>query len=223
MTVPREGYDDTFFIPGCDPSYVDEAIADAVAQGLLWMTNGPASILGEPVPAGILSSSAKLRPPPAPIAVDELMPSSIPGAWSEEKTNALAIATALSGLRGLALPWSSVQTVIESAIQTRWLELSKESAEWPTDLVGAQHVVLQAPTTDSIRELGGKPYEQLPLGMLVAEAPLEANGIQDLADQIPGITQAAVGSELKFNVRIELGGDAAPDPGVVREDQRTTI
>ena len=50
VTVPREGYDDTFFIPGCDPSYVDEAIADAVAQGLLWMTNGPASILGEPVP-----------------------------------------------------------------------------------------------------------------------------------------------------------------------------
>ena len=64
MTVPREGYDDTFSIPGCDPSYVDEAIADAVAQGLLWMTNGPASILGEPVPAGVLSPSAKLRPPP---------------------------------------------------------------------------------------------------------------------------------------------------------------
>ena len=217
VTVPREGYDDTFFIPGCDPSHVDEAIADAVAQGLLWMTNGPASILGEPVPAGILSPSAKLRPPPDPIAVDELMPSSIPDAWSEEKANALAIATALSNMRGLDLPWSSVQTVIESAIQTRWLELSKESAEWPTDLVGAQHVILQAPTTDSIRDPDGKPYVQLPLGMLVAEAPLEANGIQDLADQIPGITQAAVGSKLKFNVRIELGGETAPDPAAVEK------
>ena len=31
------------------------------------------------------------------------------------------------------------------------------------------------------------------------------------------MAQAAVGSELKFNVRIELGGDAAPDPAVVEE------
>ena len=217
MTVPREGYDDTFFIPGCDPSYVDEAIADAVAQGLLWMTNGPASILGEPVPPGVLSPSAKLRPPPDPISVDELMPTSIPEAWAEEKTNALAIATALSNMRGVALPWSSVQSAIESAVRARWLELSKESAEWPTDLAGAQHVVLQAPTTDSIRKPSGKPYVQLPLGLLVAEAPLEANGIQDLADQIPEIAQAAVGSELKFNVRIELGGDTAPDPAVVEK------
>ena len=217
VTVPREGYEDTFFIPGCDPSYVDGAIADAVAQGLLWMTNGPASILGEPVPAGVLSPSAKLRPPPAPITVDELMPSSIPDAWSEEKTNALAIATALSSLRGVALPWSSVRTVVDSAIQTRWIELSKESAEWPTDLAGAQHVILQVPMADGIRELGGKSYEQLPLGMLVAEAPLEANGIQDLADQIPEIAQAAVGSELKFNVRVELGGDTTPDPEVVEK------
>ena len=217
VAVPREGYEDTFFIPGCDPSYVDAAIADAVAQGLLWMTNGPASILGEPVPPGVLSPSAKLRPPPDPIAVDELMPSSIPDAWSEGKTNALAIATALSSLRGVALPWSSVQTVIDSAIRTRWLELSKESAEWPTDLAGAQHVILQVPTTDGVREHGGRPYEQLPLGMLIAEAPLEANGIQDLADQIPEIAQAAVGSQLKFNIRIELGGEAAPDPEVVEK------
>ena len=86
---------------------------------------------------------------------------------------------------GVALPWSSVQTVIESAIRTRWLELSKESAEWPTDFARAQHVVLQAPTAGGTRELGDKPYEEPPLGMLVAEAPLEANGIQDLADQIP--------------------------------------
>ena len=105
VTVPMEGYDDTFAIPGCNSSHVDEAIADAVAQGLLWMTNGPASILGEPVPPGVLGPFAKLRPPPDPIALDELMPSSIPGAWSEEKANALAIATALSTMRGVTLPW----------------------------------------------------------------------------------------------------------------------
>ena len=215
VTVPREGYDDTFFIPGCNPSHVDEAITDAVAQGLLWMINGPASILGEPVPPGVLSPSAKLRPPPDPIAVDELMTSSIPGAWSEKKANALAIASALSTMRGVTLPWSSVQTAIDSALRTRWLELSGDSAAWPSDLAGAQYVVLQAPTTDKIRDPKGNRDAQRPMGMLVAEASLEANGIQDLADQIPDIAQAAVGSALNFNVRIELGGDTTPDPAVV--------
>ncbi len=218
VAVPREGYDDTFFIPGCDPSYVDEAIADAVAQGLLWMTNGPASILGEPVPPGVLSPSAKLRPPPVPIAVDELMPSSIPEAWSEGKTNALAIATALSNARGVALPWTSVQDAIESAVRASWLEFSEDSAEWPTDLAGARHVVLQVPKTipptQRVIDPEGEGYSPR---MLEAEASLQANGIQDLADQIPGITQAAVGSELKFNVRVELGGDTAPDPAVVEK------
>ena len=215
VTVPREGYDDTFFIPGCDSLHVDEAIADAVEQGLLWMTNGPASILGEPVPPGILSPPAKLRPPPDPIAVDELMPSSIPEAWSEEKTNALAIATALSTKRGVTLPWFSVQTAVESAIRTRWLELSNDSAPWPSNLAGAQHVVLQAPTPGMIRDSKGSRYTQRPMGMFVAEGSLEAHGIQDLADHIPEIAQAAAGSALSFNIRIELGDDTAPDQSVV--------
>ena len=133
MTVPREGYDDTFFNPsGVILRTSMRPLQTLWTQGLLWMTNGPASILGEPIPLGVLSSSARLRPPPDPISVDELMPSSIPEAWSEEKTNALAVATALSAKRGVTLPWSSVQTAIESAIRTRWLEASSEGASWPT-------------------------------------------------------------------------------------------
>ena len=45
-----EGYDDIIPIPGCYLPQVDEAILQAVAQGLIWMTNGPASILGETDP-----------------------------------------------------------------------------------------------------------------------------------------------------------------------------
>ena len=53
--------------------------------------------------------------------------------------------------------------------------------------------------------------------MLTAEAVLEANGIQDLADQIPALAKAAVGNDLKFNLRIEFGGEIAPDPEAVEE------
>ena len=64
VTVPREGYEDTVFIPKCEARDVENAIAEAVQQGFVWLINGPASILGEPVPDGVLSPSATLHPPP---------------------------------------------------------------------------------------------------------------------------------------------------------------
>ena len=64
----------------------------------------------------------------------------------------------------------------------------------------------------------GRPYGSgdKPKGEFRAEAVLEANGIQDLADQIPDIAKAAVGNELKFKVRIDFGGENSPDPEAVK-------
>ena len=56
----------------------------------------------------------------------------------------------------------------------------------------------------------GRSQALKPQGLLIAEAVLEANGIQDLADQIANITKAAIGNDLKFNVRVEFGGETAP-------------
>jgi len=212
VSVPREGYEEILTIPKCEPAEVEAAIAQAIEQGLVWLTSGPASILKEPVPAGVLSAAAILRPPPERIAVDELMAKSLPDAWKDSKTNALALATALSTKRGVNLPWSTVQAAIEDGIRARWIELSNDSAAWPCDLAGAQQVILQVPST--VREELPVPKPQ---GRLMAEDVLEANGIQDLADQIPSIAKAAVGNALKFNVRIEFGGETAPDPAAVEE------
>ena len=212
VSVPREGYEEMLSIPKCEPADVETAISQAVEQGLVWLTSGPASILKEPVPAGVLSAAAILRPPPERIDVDELMAKSIPDAWKDSKTNALAIATALSTKRGVNLPWPTVQTALEDGIRARWIELSNDSAAWPCDLAGAQQVILQVPST--VRE---EPSEPKPQGLLMAEDVLEANGIQDLADQIPDITKAAVGNTLKFNIRMEFGGETTPDPGAVEK------
>ena len=183
----------------------------------MWLTSGPASILKEPVPAGVLSASAILRPPPERIDVAELMTDSIPNAWKDGKANALAIATALSTRRGLTLPWSTVKAAIDDGIRARWIELSDSNITWPCDINGAQHVVLQIPQNQKIREDEKGPYQTKPGGMLTAEAALEANGIQDLADQIPDIAKAAVGNSLKFNVRIEFSGETTPDPEQVQK------
>ena len=217
ITVPMDGYEDTLYIPGCDSSQVDESISEAVSQGLLWMINGPASILGEPVPPGVLSPSARLRRPPDSIEVSELTATSISEAWQDGKTNALAIATNLSTKRGLTLPWTTVKSAIDNAIRARWLVLSKESAAWPSDLAGAQHVVLQTAEVQAGGVAEGPGYSARPQGVLTAEADLEANGIQDLAEQIPELLAAAVGSNLKFSVRIELGGETVPNEESVEQ------
>ena len=208
VSIPKEGYEEALTIPKCEPAEVDAAVFQAVEQGTLWLTSGPASLLNETVPPGVLSASASLRPPPAPISVQEFMEAEIPGAWKDRKTNALALATALSNKREANLPWHTVKTAISGAIQANWLKLSEESGDWPCEFAGAQNVLLEIP-----QEIHDPP--PYPPDILVAEAALEAHGIQDLADQIPDITTAAVGTGLKFNIRIEFGGETPPDPEAV--------
>lgn len=209
VQVPMEGYEDMFFIPACEPDQVTEAISQAVAQGLIWMTNGPASILGEPIPAGVLAPSAELRPPPEPIEVGELMAEEIPDAWKDGKSNALAIMTAISARRGVNLPWSAVRSAIGEGIRAQWLELAEGSAPLDTDLSGAQGVLLQTPTAKPgvVRD-GTDDYRE---GVLAAEATLEGHGIQDLAELMPEILEAAAGDPIVFKVRIEFGGEKEPD------------
>ena len=213
VTVPIERYDDIIPIPACDASQVDAAISQAVAQGLIWLTNAPASILGEPIPAGILAPSAVLRPPPEPIAVSELMAQEIPDAWKDDKTNALAILTSLSHKRGVNLPWSTARTAIGEGIRAQWLELAEGSAPVNTDLSGAQSVLLQTPATGPVRVV--EPPTGYQGGMLAAEATLEGHGIQGLAELVPQILKAAVGDPIVFKARIEFGGETAPDQAKV--------
>ena len=212
VSIQKEGYEEPLIIPKCEPADVDAAVLEAVEQGMLWLTSGPASILNEPVPPGVLSASASLRPPPSPIPVQELMDAAIPEAWQDGKTNALALASALSNKRGVTLPWYTVKSAIDGAIQANWLAVSKDGTPWSGDQAGAQHVVLEIPR--KIHHPDPPPYSS---GVLVAEADLEAHGIQDLADQIPDITTAAVGTGLKFNIRIEFGGETPPDPEAVEK------
>ena len=114
----------------------------------------------------------------------------------------------------MTLPWSTMQAAMEDAIRARWIEPRDGDAPWPCDLAGARHVVFRVP---SAGPGGVAPVTPKPPGLLVAEAVLEANGIQDLADQVPDIAKAAVGNNLRFNLRVEFGGETAPDPDAVEK------
>ena len=209
VAIPREGYEETVFVPKCEPQRVDRAVLEGIQQGFLWLTSGPASFCREPVPDGILGASAILRRPPKPIEASDLMESAIPTAWKDGRTNALAISTALSAHQGVTLPWSTISSGIDAGTRGRWISQASDSGPWPCDYAAAQLALFQAAETRRSAEPKGG-YLQPPLGTLTAEATLELDGIQDLADEIAEIRKASVGNTLRVHVRVELGGDTPP-------------
>ena len=108
-----------------------------------------------------------------------------------------------------------MRAVIDDAIRAHWIELDAAGAAWPCDFAGARHVLLVVPAGDTTGARGRQPDKTARPGLLAAEAILEANGIQDLADQIPEITKAAIGNDLKFSVRVEFGGEEPPSAEAV--------
>ena len=205
--IHKEGYEEPLTIPKAERHILDDAVNEAVRVGKIWLTSGPASILGEDIPAGILTVDATLQPPPEPISTIDILPDTLPEAWSAENTTALGIMTSLSKKAGKTLPWVTVREGIDGALRARFLELTDDSSPWPCDFSSASKVKLRLPKDKEERR---EPPEHRP-GVLIAEDYLEPSQIQDLADQIPEITKTAAGQDLKYRVRIEL-----------KEDEKTT-
>lgn len=217
VKVPKDGYEEPVVIPQADRAVVETAIAQAVRAGRLWLTAGVASVLAEDIPAGILSDDAILRPSPAPIPPTDLLPANLPEAWATGETTALGVLVALSAKCGTTLPWATVREAIDGAIRVRMLEKSIDSGPWPCELSGAQNVKLRVPA-GRVEPPPGPPVPLPPgLGVRVAEAELRPNEIQDLADVVGDLVAAAVGYDLTFRLRLEMGGDSeVPDEVVTK-------
>ena len=57
-------------------------------------------------------------------------------------------------------------------------------------------------------------------GLLVAQAPLRVDEVQDLADHISEIAKAAIGLDLKLSVRMELSSTTPPSEEAVAKINR---
>ena len=57
----KDGYEESVAIPRADPAVVESAVGTAVKDGILWLVSGPASILSEEIPAGLLTDDAWFR------------------------------------------------------------------------------------------------------------------------------------------------------------------
>ncbi len=202
VKVNKGGYEEPLTVPKANRETLTAAVAEAVRQGKLWLTSGQAGILAEEIPAGLLTDDAKLQSPPAPIPATDLTPSSLPEVWTGETTTALAIAVALSRKAAVNLPWITARQALDGAIRARLLEITIDSAPWPCDYAGAQNIKLRLPSGPP------PPKERLELrpNVLVAEAELRPNEIQDFAERLAEIRKTAGALDLKFRLKLELDG-----------------
>ena len=134
IQVQQEGYIEPMPIPKASAEVINTAVSSAVEAGALWLVNGPASLLAEPIPAGILGPKAVLRQPPARSAAAEILPENLPDAWTAGSATALSVLAALSQKVGQTLPWKSVKDVITASLQARFAELEETS--------GGEHSVI---------------------------------------------------------------------------------
>lgn len=227
VQVDKGGFAEPVAIPSADGKVVDESIADAVNTGKLWLLSGPASLLEEPIPTGVLSPSSRLLPPPEPVSAVSILPENLSDAWRDGDTSALSIATALSNRDGKSLPWKTIRDVIDGALRARFFRLSEGSGAWPCDFPGAGAVQL---TVEGIEpNVGAAPAEGAgagqqaytpSVGTLVAQSELQPSQMQDLGDAIPQILEIKNKAEatLSFRVVIEFGdASGVPDAEFVRE------
>jgi hypothetical protein len=213
VQIDRDRYLESLPVPKAGEGVVEKAVASAVESGVLWLLSGPASILGEPIPPGLLNANAKLSHPPAIIAAAEILPENLPGAWKGGYASGLSISSALSVRENKTLPWKTIRDVIGGALQARFLKLSGKSAAWPCDFPSAQSVILKP--QDAPPPPPPPPSDM----MLCAEADLEPSQLQDLGDIVPKLLEIKkTGLRMRFRLRIEIGdGKAAPPENVVKE------
>jgi hypothetical protein len=219
VQVDRGGYKEPMRIPKASPVALEKAITTAVESAVLWLLSGPASIWGEPIPAGVLNANAKLCPPPSPITAAEILPENLPEAWKGKTCSGLSIATALSMKAGKNLPWRAIKDVISGALQARFLEIAEQPSPWPCDFPSAQLARFKA-TMESPKEGKGTGVGAGAMKTLTANAELEPSEVQEMGDVIPDLLKIKTRAKapLRFQVRIELGdGKTQPSQETAEE------
>ncbi len=201
-TIAREGYEDRLPIPACPDGIVLEAVAEAVADGTLWVTNPPATVWKEPVPAGTLTPKAELRPPPEPVEAHDLTEETLREAWAKNRTNGLALTQALGQKRSAMVPWGVVREGITAAVNARWLVRTEDSESIECTYDQAHKVILEKP------KIGPRPTPATTQPTPVA-VDLDATRLQDLADRLPDLLAAIGAAELRFGVRVSADGEVA--------------
>lgn len=204
VSVSKVGYSESNILPACERKDLFAAIEQAVLDGTVWLISDPSSYWKELVPPGVLDDQAILHPRPDVLFPQDLTPEKVPSAWENCKTNGARLVTALSQQRRKLLPWGLVRESIKSAIDSRWLEVCEESTVY-----ASCNYDQNANLWLRVRKKSTPPPPDTPSD--AKAAVLECRQIQDLAELVPSLLKASVGSELRFRVFAEIVGERSKE------------
>jgi hypothetical protein len=172
----------------------------------------------------VLTEQALIQQPPVQIMAAEILPETLPQAWTNDEATALSIATALSQKIGQTLPWKTVGDVVSASLNARFTQLDPKSGKWPCEYPSAQGIKLKVATVSGsgggINEFGsGFGGIETGSNILVARSELKPSEIQDMGDIIPKLLEIKnkANIPLSFRVQVELGdGETQPDDETVQ-------
>ncbi len=171
----------------------------------------------------MLEEDAHLQRPPENIPATDLLPAKLPSGWDDGVTTAASLSEALSEQYGQPLPWATVRQAINGAFQAAYMKRTVDSGAWPTDRAGAEQVKIQLPEEGTVpKPAAGSQYPKSPPesgfsrepGVRYTSADLEVDEIQNLADEVSELVNAAAAYGIRFHLRIEAGADEPLPEGV---------
>ncbi|MDR2055044.1 MAG: DUF499 domain-containing protein [Desulfovibrio sp.] len=217
VSCPMKDYTADIPVPKATRGAVLAALEKNVENGLLWLYSPPASVLGEPVPVGVLNENARLYAPPGSIGPVELLPAGVGYAWQDDATTVEAVAAALSRKIGMTLPWKTIKEAVDAALNARFVSLDPISPPWPCAPADASKVRLLRK-----REAGGvaephAPYgaAPMPANMRAFRSSITLNQLQDAGDIVPELLriQQTWDTQVKVDISFTIGKEdvAAPE------------
>jgi hypothetical protein len=216
----EEYYDDTNLeqrpIPKAALQVVHTAVINAVKDRRLWIVFGTDSVFGDPLAPIQLDGEAMLYPPPSPLAVADLLPPSLPDAWTKEaepRTTPASLYAALKANRGKAWP----PRLFLDAVNTATGQGYFVRAEGSVPLSSLQH---DGDVPLVIRQ--GKPVvvepPPIPPGRKFSNAvTLDIGEVQSPSDEISDLVAALAGNDPKIEVRVSIKTQAAQDCSAANE------
>lgn len=199
VEVLRNGYAESVPVPRVREEALAHAVEQAIEHGTLWVVNGVVSLWGEPVPAGVLTSTAQLNSPPEPLGVFDVLPERVPEGWATDgRTTALALSVAISNLRGVPVPWPLVSRAVTEARNAGLITVDTEGVSWPCNSFESDKVHLIVSTNPP------PPPPPPPGGRLRTERVLKPAQIQNFAEIVGELVQTLQPLSPAIQVAVEI-------------------
>lgn len=216
----EERYDDKNVenrpIPSAAPQVIHMAIADAVKDRRLWLVFGTDSIYGDP-PAPIqLDAEATLFPPPSPLAVADLLPPSLPDAWTQEdepRTTSASLYASLKASRGRPWPPRLFLEAVNSGLGQGYFVRLEGSGPFsslqhdgniPLVIRQGKPVIVEPPPVTPGRKFSNA-------------VTLDVGEVQSLSDEISDLVITLAGMDPQIEVRLSIKPQAAIDCSAANE------